>query len=126
MKKRSSFLLKLIIIGGIIGGVLYFISKTNNTTISPETIDLSVDCSQIEDLLITKAVKVEVNNLSPRTHNNITVKLSGYDSGNNLVKEKVTTFERSLGANQSFSKPVTFPPKIRSCNCEIISSSPSF
>jgi uncharacterized protein (UPF0333 family) len=125
MKKIGKSLLWLIIIVAVVGGIfLFIVSQQNNTSISAETIDLSVDCSQVEDLLITKTVNVVVRNSSSRTHNDISVKVVAYDANGNQIKEKYTTFQRTLGPNDSFSKPVTFPPQTQSCNCQIVSSNP--
>jgi uncharacterized protein YxeA len=125
MKKTGKILLWLIILIAIIGGgFLFFVSQENNTAITPETIDLSVDCSQLDDLLVTKTVNVSVSNSSSRSHNDVSVKITAFDETGNQIKEKYTTFQRTLGPNDNFSKPVTLPASTQTCNCEIVSSNP--
>jgi hypothetical protein len=125
MKKVGKILLWLIILIAILcGGFLLLVSHQNNTVITPETIDLSVDCSQIDDLLITKTVNVLVNNSSSRTHSDISVRITAFDQNGNQVKEKYTTFQRKLGPNDNFSKAVTLPARTQTCNCEVVSSNP--
>lgn len=91
----------------------------------PQTIDLSVDCSQVKNLLFTSVVTVNVQNNSSRTHNNVMIRLTAYDKKENIIKEKDITFNRTLGPNSSFSKPVTLPGKARTCNCVVLSSEPN-
>ena len=125
MKKIGKFLLWLIIIIALIGGgFLFFVSQQNNTSLTPETIDLSVDCSQLDDLLITKTVNVVVSNSSSRSHGDVSVRITAFDENGTQIKEKYTTFQRTLGPNDNFSKPVTLPARTQTCNCEVVSSNP--
>lgn len=98
--------------------------KTDSIINTPETIDLTVNCSEVNNLLITSEVTVEVLNNSLRTHNDVTVRITGYDENGNITKEKETTFDRTLAPNGSLSKPITLPAKTKTCNCALVSSNP--
>lgn len=90
----------------------------------PETIDLTVTCSEVNDLILTTEVNVTVKNNSSRFHHDVTVRVTGFDVNGNITKEKTSTFKRVLGPNSSFSKPITLPPRTKSCKCVIESSNP--
>jgi hypothetical protein len=125
MKKISKVLFRLVLIIAIVGGgILFFVSQQNNTSFTPRTIDLSVDCSQLDDLLVTKTVNVVVSNSSSRSHSDVSVRISAFDVNGTQIKEKYTTFQRTLGSNENFSKPVTLPARTQTCNCEVVSSNP--
>ncbi len=98
---------------------------TNSIINTPQTVDLSVTCSEPSNALITSVVNVTVQNNSSRTHNDVTVRLTAYDSDGNIIKEKTTTFDRTLEPNSSLSKPVTLPARTKRCDCVIESSNPS-
>jgi hypothetical protein len=98
--------------------------KTDSIINTPETIDLTVNCSEVNNLLITSQVTVEVLNNSSRTHNDVTIRITGYDENGNITKEKEKTFDRTLAPNGSLSKPITLPAKTKSCKCALVSSSP--
>ncbi len=98
--------------------------KLDSVINSPETIDLSVSCSSVNDLMLTSTVEVSVMNNSSRTHNDVTVRITGYDAEGNITKEKTTTFDRTLDANSSFSKSVFLPAKTVNCDCSLVSSNP--
>ena len=90
----------------------------------PQTIDLTVSCSEIGNFLVASETSVTVRNNSSRVHKNVTVRLTAYDKKGNIIKEKTTTFERVLEANSSLSKPVGLPAKAKRCDCIIESSNP--
>lgn len=92
---------------------------------TPKTIDLSVDCSDLTNLLVTSTVNVTVSNNSSRTHNNVAVQLIGYDSDGNIIKQKTTTFDRTLEPNGSLTKPMTLPAKTKRCDCIVKNSEPN-
>lgn len=118
-------LFKVLLLFAVLAGIaLFLISQQNNTSFRPQTIDLIADCSQVEDMLVTSTVNVQVSNVSGRSHRDISVRLIAYDESGNAIKEKYTTFQRDLGPNDSFSKPVTLPARTRTCQCEIVSSNP--
>lgn len=121
MKAFFRLLLIVVVLGGII---LYVVSRHNNTSLSPQTIDLQVDCSDLENILVTSTVNVSVKNLSSRSHNDISVKLVAYDKEGKMLKEKYTTFSRTLSPNSIFDKPVTLPAETKRCDCKIVSSHP--
>ena len=64
MKTLVIILILVLVVGGI---GLYVFSRQNNTSLNPETIDLSVDCSDLENILVTSTVNVAVHNLSTRS-----------------------------------------------------------
>ncbi|WP_080060036.1 hypothetical protein [Spirosoma aerolatum] len=121
MKSLIRVILVLLVIGGVIAIV---ISQRNHTVLSANTIDLRVDCSDIDNVLVTSSVNVAVQNLSSRSHNDISVKIRAYDEAGNLLKEKYTTFSRMLPPKSIFDKPVTLPAKTKRCDCQIVSSHP--
>lgn len=121
MKSLIRLLILVLVVGGI---VLYVVSRQNNTSLSADTIDLTVDCSDVENVLVTSTVNVVVKNFSSRSHNDISVKIVALDEGGNVVKEKYTTFSRTLAPKSNFDKPVTLPAETKRCNCQIVSSNP--
>ncbi|AKD55901.1 hypothetical protein [Spirosoma radiotolerans] len=121
MKAFFRLLLIVVVLGGL---VLYVVSRQNNTSLTPQTIDLQVDCSDLENVLVTSTVNVAVKNLSSRSHNDISVQLVAYDDEGKVLKEKYTTFSRTLLPNSNFDKPVTLPAGTKRCDCKIVSSHP--
>ncbi|MVM32758.1 hypothetical protein GO755_22145 [Spirosoma sp. HMF4905] len=118
-------LVRLIVLIVIIGSIaLYVISKLNNTSLTLQTIDLGVDCSEVDNVLVTSTVNVVVKNHSSRSHNDVSVKIIAFDESGNKLKEKYTTFTRTLAPNSSFDKPVTLPAATKRCDCKIVSSHP--
>ena len=83
MKALLRLLLIIIVIGGII---LYVVSLRNNTSFKPQTIDLAVDCSDLNNLVVTSTVNVDVRNLSSRSHSAISVKITAFDEAGNVLK----------------------------------------
>ncbi|GAB3700468.1 hypothetical protein GCM10027592_27430 [Spirosoma flavus] len=122
MKSLIRLLLILLVVGGVI---LYFVSQRNHTSFSPSTIDLSVDCTDLDNVLVTSTVNVVVKNFSSRTHSDVSVKLVAYDENDKVIKEKFTTFSRTLAPQSTFDKPVTLPAETKRCDCKIVSSHPN-
>ena len=100
----------------------YFVTKYNNSSVSIGTIDLRANCSDVTRLLITATVNVEVENLTSRPHEKVTVKISAFDKNGDFIKDRYTTFDRTLPPNGTLSKPVLLPAKTHTCSCEIVSS----
>ncbi|MBD2755549.1 hypothetical protein [Spirosoma validum] len=121
MKALIRLILLIVIVGGI---VLYVVSRQNNTSFTPQTIDLAVDCSDLANVLVTSTVNVEVRNLSSRSHSDISVQVRAFDDNGTMLKEKYTTFSRTLLPNSQFDKPVTLPAETKRCDCKIVSSQP--
>ena len=121
MKALIRLILIIVVLGGII---LYVVSKWNNTSFTPQTIDLTVDCSEIDNVLVTSTVNVVVKNLSSRSHDDVSVKIIAFDEAGHVVKEKYTTFTRTLAPHSNFDKPVTLPAQTKRCDCKIVSSHP--
>ena len=121
----KAFLKLLLFVGVLCGIALYVISRKNNTSFTPQTIDLAVDCSDLNNLLVTSTVNVDVRNLSSRSHSDISVKITAFDGAGNVLKEKNTTFTRTLAPNSTFDKPVTLPADTKRCDCKIVSSHPT-
>ncbi|GAA4406389.1 hypothetical protein GCM10023187_25770 [Nibrella viscosa] len=117
-------LFRILIIVLLIGGAIYLFAKLNNTSLSPDTIDLAVECPPVDDMLVTATVDVTVTNRSSRSHKDVSVKVIAYDEKDKVIKEKYTTFDRTLAAHASFSKPVTLPVRTKRCSCEVVSSHP--
>ena len=121
MKLLVRIVLFVVILGGI---TLFVISRQNNTSFLPETIDLTVDCSNLDNILVTSTVNVAVQNLSNRSHKDISVKIVAYDDAGKILKEKYTTFSRKLDPKSIFDKPVTLPAETKRCDCKVVSSHP--
>jgi uncharacterized protein YxeA len=118
-------LIRLVVVVVILGGAaLYFYTQYNHSSFTPQTVDLAVDCSDLDNILVTSTVNVSVQNLSTRSHNDISVKIRAYDESGKLLKEKFTTFSRTLPAKGFFDKPVTLPAETKRCDCKIVSSHP--
>ena len=93
---------KLVILLIIVGAALatYIILQNNGIKAdsiinTPDTIDLKVNCSSVNNLLVTSEITLDVTNNSSRTHHDVTVRITGYDKDGNITKEKVTTFDRT-------------------------------
>lgn len=121
MKAFIKVLLFMAVIGGL---VLYVVSRQNNTSFTPQTIDLSVDCTELDNVLVTSTVNVVVKNLSSRSHSDVSVQIKAFDEAGNVLKEKYTTFSRTLSPSSTFDKPVTLPAETKRCDCKIVSSHP--
>lgn len=117
----------LLVLALIGAGVYIFLLKNGYTEQSminrPLYYDLSVECSEITNLLVASEVDVTVRS-NARTHNNVTVLITAYDKTGNITKQKRTTFDRTLDANGYLSKPVTLPANAKHCDCVIESSNP--
>lgn len=125
MKKFLIFLLTVALIGS--GVYIYLIQNGHNLESimnTPDKIDLSVNCDDMENLLLTTTVQVKVNNLSSRSHKDVKVKITAYDADGNIVKQKDISFLRELGPKGDMSKPVTLPAKTVSCDCVVLDSNP--
>lgn len=121
MKVLFRLLVFILVVGGI---ALFVVSKYNNTSLKPETIDLTVDCSDLDNILVTKAVNVTVKNLSSRSHKDVSVKIVAFDAAGKVIQEKFTTFSRTLPAHSIYDKPVTLSTATKRCNCTIVDSHP--
>lgn len=123
--KRIYIILLVVLIAG--AGTYIYLVKNGYSDLSiinkPLYYDLSVTCSDVNDLIVSSEVDVTVSS-SDRSHDNVTVLLTAYDNGNNIVKQKRTTFERTLPGHESLSKPVMLPAKAKRCDCVIESSNP--
>lgn len=120
-------LLFTIILLALVGCIAYIVLQKNgfsdNSIMNlPETIDITASCSDVRDLIVTAEADITVSNSSSRTHNNVTVRVTGYDNNGDITKEKSITFDRTLEPNSSLSRPVTFPARTKSCKCVIESS----
>ncbi len=121
--KRNTIIIFVIIAIAIFA--LYLSKKgydVNSVVNLPKTADVSVECSRVHDLLFTSTVDIVIKNNSTRVHNNVMIKIIGFDNNGNEVKEKTTTFERTLEPNSSLSKPVTMPAKVKRCDCLVLNS----
>ncbi len=125
MKKFFVFILILALAGG---GIYFYLTQNGHNMESimntPDKIDLSVNCSAVESLILTSTVDVTVENSSSRTHKNVTVHVTAYDKKGNIIKQKDNTFARTLGPNASLSKTITLPAKTVDCDCVILDSDP--
>jgi hypothetical protein len=112
----------------ILGGI-YLFSRYKNHSLEaalalPKTWGLSVKCSDVTNLLLMSEVDMVVFNRSQRTHGNINVRVTGFDSGGDEVVSKVVEYVIPIPAGRSLPKIVTLPPRVRSCTCEVVDSNP--
>ncbi|MFT5818842.1 MAG: hypothetical protein ACI8ZM_000063 [Crocinitomix sp.] len=125
MKKFLVFILLLAMAGG---GIYIYLTQNGHNLESilntPDKIDLSVNCSAVESLILTSTVEITVNNSSSRSHKNVTVHVTAYDKKGNIIKQKDPVFVRNLGPNASLSKTITLPAKTVECDCVILDSDP--
>jgi len=124
--KRTLIVILLIALVGCIGYIVLQKNGYNDRSIQnlPETIGLQVNCSEPQDIVVSKQINVSITNSSSREHRDVTVRITGYDAEGNLTKEKTSKFERALGPGSSISKPITLPYKTYTCKCVIESSNP--
>lgn len=110
------------------GGIYIYLTQNGHNLESilntPDKIDLSVNCSAVESLILTSTVEITVNNSSSRSHKNVTVHVTAYDKKGNIIKQKDPVFVRNLGPNASLSKTITLPAKTVECDCVILDSDP--
>lgn len=125
MKKIFNFILVLALIGG---GFYIYMTKNGHDHDSIlntlKKIELKVESSEVENLLVTSSTNVTVSNLFERTHNNVTVRLTAYDENNNIVRQKNIIFDESLEPNGSLTKLIFLPSRARRCECIVIDSTP--
>jgi hypothetical protein len=88
----------------------------------PKTIDITVSCSEIRNLIVTSEADITISNSSSRSYNNVTIRVTGYDKNGDITKAKSITLDRTLEPNSSLTRPVTFPARTKSCKCVIESS----
>ena len=125
MKNILIFLLLLALLA--MGGYIFLAENGHNMESilnAPKRIALKVDCSAVEDLLVTSTVTVTVSNGSSYTHNNVRVKVTAYDEAGGVLKEKEALFSRSLPPDEKISKPITLPSQTQKCDCVILDSDP--
>lgn len=125
MKKLIFIITFLALVGCVVYIVLQKNGFNDNSIMNlPQTIDLSVNCSEFHNLVVASEVDISVTNRSSRTHTDVTVRVTGYDKNGNITKAKTTTFNRTLGPKSSLSKPITLPARTKSCKCVIERSNP--
>lgn len=90
-----------------------------------KTYELTAECSNIENLVVTSVTELTVTNKGNKNQNDVVVRLTAYDKNNDIIKQKNIRFERTLQANSSLSKPITLPSKAVKCNCVILDSQPN-
>jgi len=126
MKRFFIFILLVALVGA--GIVIYMMRQGHDFESilnTPDKYDLRIECSDVENLLLTTTVNATVRNTSDRKHEDITIRITGYDSDGIITKQKETTFLRVLGPQEDMMKPITLPAKTVSCDCIIISSNPN-
>lgn len=126
--KNLLIVILLLIITSMVA--FYFLKNKGHDTESiinrVQRIDIKVECSRVQNMLLASTVTVFADNLSSRTHENVTVRITGFDKRGNRVKRKETSFLRKLEPNSSISKIITFPPKVKRCECALIDSNPTY
>ena len=122
--KKLLFKIILLALIGCVGYIVLQKSGFSDNSIMnlPKTIDITASCSEVRDLIVTAEAEITVTNNSSITHNDVTVRVTGYDKNGDITKEKSITFDRTLEANSSLSRPITFPARTKSCKCVVESS----
>lgn len=119
-------LIYLVLALGVVGTVVFLLNKKGHDyksiTNLPETVALSIDCSQIEPGLLNKMVGVEITNRSNTTKSNVFVRVTAYDKNGKKIKEKEKLVWREVPANSSIVKPMTMPLRTVDCECVIVSA----
>lgn len=118
-------MLVLALIGG--GFYVYMVQKGHNLESilnTPKKIELKVECSEVENLLVTSTATLTITNLFERTHKNVTVRVTAYDKNDYVLKQKNITFENTLQPNGSLNKTILLPAKTKRCEGIIIDSNP--
>jgi len=126
MKKLFKFIIIITLIGA--GFYIYMTQNGHNLKSilnTPKKIELRVESSGVENLLVTSSTNITVTNLFERTHNNVTVRVTAYDKNDYVVKQKNVTFENTLMPNGSLTKLIFLPAKARRCECIVIDSNPN-
>jgi hypothetical protein len=119
----------ILLVLGLVAALVYIYLLKNGFTDkairnSPDTYDLSVDCSQVDNALLKSVVNVTVGNSSERIHHDITVHITAFDANGDELMSKNTVFDRTLGPHEQFSKPIFVPVKTVRCNCVVEDSNP--
>lgn len=124
MKLSKKFLLVVIIILGV-----YIIMINNGHDLksiinTPKKIELVADCSQVRNLLIVSNTNLTISNKFNRTHKNVKAKVIAYDKNENIIKERLISFNEILKPNNSLSKLIRLPAKTKKCKCLVVDSNP--
>ncbi len=132
VKNESSWLARTLVIGLIllaIPTIGYVILRSSGHSMEAmlhlaNTIDLQVECSEVANLLIMSEVTAIVSNRSDRVHDNVTLKITGFDKFGSQIIEKIVNYDVAIGAQSALPKLVSLPAKVKSCRCEVINSNP--
>lgn len=123
MKKFIIAILILALLGAVI--IIYLQNQgydIESVIENPESIAVSASCSPVTDLLLATETNLTITNNSSSALNSVMVKIKGYDANGELVKEKTTTFTRTLYPKSTLTKPITMPARTIRCECLVISS----
>jgi len=99
----------------IVSGIIIYMMKKGHDLDSilnmPNKIDLRINCSEVENLLLASTVTVYVNNTSNRVHEDVVVRITGYDDEGIITKQKEITLIRTLQPKGEINRPITLPAK---------------
>jgi|GEM_PF-4750850 len=88
--------------------------------------DVTVDCSEIDHNILNAKVTVKVSNRSAETIHNVSVKVTAYDEGGSMIKEKVKGLDQVLEPQSSISRTVHLPKKTKRCKCILESTTTQY
>jgi len=123
MKK---IIIAVLAIGLLASGAYIYLSKNGYNSESilnmPNKFGLNVECTDIDNLLLTATIDLTVINNSSKTHENVVVHLTAYDKNGNILKQKDVKVKGKLKTNEELYKTATIPAKTEKCDCVIQSS----
>jgi hypothetical protein len=90
----------------------------------PKTYGLSVQCGGVTNLVVMSEVTLLVQNRSQSTHDGVTVRVTGFDKDGREVVSKLVTYALPIEPGGDLPKMVSLPAKVRTCDCEVVDSSP--
>lgn len=91
---------------------------------TPKKIELTAECTDLQNLLIVSTANLTVKNLLNRTHKDVTTRVTAYDINGNILKQRTILFDKTLRANSSLKKLIRLPYKTKRCDCVILNSFP--
>lgn len=90
----------------------------------PKTWGLSVSCGPVANALVGAITEVRVTNQSDKTHHGVTVRVHGFDRNRTESVSKLVAMDSSIPPRYKYTQVVSFPPRVKSCTCEVVDSNP--
>lgn len=90
----------------------------------PKTWGLSAACGPVANALLGAITEVRVTNQSNKTHHGVTVRVHGFDRNGTESVSKLVAMDSSIPPSHQYTQVVSFPPRVKSCTCEVVDSNP--